>query len=322
MNTQEKRNDGVAPVPVPPSGIQFEIRAGDQLVVLTEVGGALRSYTAGQRHVLDGYEADEQCTGARGQSLIPWPNRISNGHYGWRGSSRQLDLTEPEKHGAIHGLTRWANWTLVEHGPDRASFGYVLHACPGWPFILDCRLDYSLGEHGLTVRTSATNVGTEPCPYGTGAHPYLSVGTPDIDSAFVQATGSIYLPVDDLGIPTDSKPVDGTHYDLRSEQVVGDREIDVAYTDLHRGEDGRARVRMVAPDRAAGVELWVDEAYSYLELFTGDTLRQPARRRTGLGVEPMTCAPNAFNSGDGLITLEPGESHTATWGINPYPDLQ
>jgi aldose 1-epimerase len=28
----------------------------------------------------------------------------------------------------------------------------------------------------------------------------------------------------------------------------------------------------------------------------------------GLGTEPMTCPPNAFTSGDALITLEPGQS--------------
>jgi len=33
--------------------------------------------------------------------------------------------------------------------------------------------------------------------------------------------------------------------------------------------------------------------------------------------EPMTCAPNAFQSGDGLVTLEPGESLSARWGIEP-----
>jgi aldose 1-epimerase len=29
----------------------------------------------------------------------------------------------------------------------------------------------------------------------------------------------------------------------------------------------------------------------------------------------MTCAPNGFRSGDGLITLEPGETTTAAWGL-------
>jgi aldose 1-epimerase len=52
-------------------------------------------------------------------------------------------------------------------------------------------------------------------------------------------------------------------------------------------------------------------------LFTGDSLPDASRRRGGLGVEPMTCAPNAFASGDGLRVLEPGESFSAAWGIAP-----
>ncbi|MEU2056364.1 hypothetical protein [Streptomyces bungoensis] len=63
--------------------------------------------------------------------------------------------------------------------------------------------------------------------------------------------------------------------------------------------------------------LWVDDAYPYVEIFTGDTLPEADRRRTDLGVEPMTCAPDAFNSGEGLITLEPGQTHEARWGIDP-----
>jgi aldose 1-epimerase len=60
--------------------------------------------------------------------------------------------------------------------------------------------------------------------------------------------------------------------------------------------------------------LWVDERYQVLEVFTGDTLA-PARRRTGLAVEPMTCPPDAFRSGEGLIRLDSGATATATWGV-------
>jgi aldose 1-epimerase len=31
----------------------------------------------------------------------------------------------------------------------------------------------------------------------------------------------------------------------------------------------------------------------------------------------MTCAPNAFRTGDGLLTLAPGQTHTATWELRP-----
>jgi aldose 1-epimerase len=65
------------------------------------------------------------------------------------------------------------------------------------------------------------------------------------------------------------------------------------------------------------VDLWTDEAYGYVQLFTGDTLADPRRRRRSLGVEPMTAAPNAFRSGAGLLTLAPGATATATWGVRP-----
>jgi aldose 1-epimerase len=61
----------------------------------------------------------------------------------------------------------------------------------------------------------------------------------------------------------------------------------------------------------------MDGRYPYYMLFTGDSLPEQDRRRLSIGVEPMTCAPNAFASGDGLITLAPGESVASSWGIAP-----
>jgi len=55
--------------------------------------------------------------------------------------------------------------------------------------------------------------------------------------------------------------------------------------------------------------------YSYLMLFTGDPLPEVDRR--SLAVEPMTCPPNAFRSGEALISLEPGASWVGEWGIDP-----
>ena len=311
--------------PLLPSGRQYEIRSGLQKAVLTEVGGALREYLVDSRPLLEGYGPDEMCTGARGQSLIPWPTRVRGGNYEWEGRRLQLDLSEPDKGGAIHGLTRWRNWEVQVLEHDRISFRYTLHACQGWPWVLDCRLDYKLDDDGLSVRTTAVNRSQAPCPYGAGAHPYLSLGTGAgagaIDAGLVQVPARTYLPVDDQGIPTGHERVDGTGYDLRELQQLGGRRIDVAYTDLIRGEDGRARVKLMGPDQSASVELWADESYPYLEIFTGDTLPEAGRRGTGLGVEPMTCAPDAFNSGEGLITLQPGQSSTGQWGITPDPGL-
>ncbi len=53
-----------------------------------------------------------------------------------------------------------------------------------------------------------------------------------------------------------------------------------------------------------------------MEIYTADTQPHPHWRR-GLGVEPMTCPPNAYRSGNGLIRLEPGQTVTSRWGIQP-----
>ena len=59
----------------------------------------------------------------------------------------------------------------------------------------------------------------------------------------------------------------------------------------------------------------MDKTYRFVMAFTGDAIPQLDRRRRSVSLEPMTCAPNAFRSGDGLIVLQPGESAKTTWGI-------
>jgi len=300
----------------PPSGEQFVIHNDTHAVTVVEVGAGLRSYSFRGRPVLDGYAEAAVCDGARGQTLLPWPNRIAGGSYEFDGVAHQLALTEPDNGAAIHGLTRWVNWHRTENTEDRVVLRYVLHPQPGWPGLLECEVEYRLDDRGLTVSTRARNAGAEPCPYGAGAHPYLTVGTPLIDQATLTVPADRYYLNDEHKIPFGVEAVDGTGFDFREPRPLGDRQLDVAYTALRRDPDGRARARLANPDGPT-VSLWVDAAYGYLEIFTGDSLPNPDRRRTGLGVEPMTCAPNAFRSGDGLIVLAPGQSHVAGWGIEP-----
>lgn len=295
------------------SGRQYRISHGTSTATAVEVGGGLREFTANGVELLDGYDLTERCTGARGLPLIPWPNRIGDGAYEFDGEKQQVPLTEPDKHNAIHGFLRWRNWECREHSADQVRMGIVLRPMMGYPFTLDVEVDYRLDDAGLTVRTSATNIGDRTCPYGTGQHPYLSGGTETIDPCVLQLDAARYLPTDDRGLPTGKDEVDGSAYDFRAGRPIGDQEIDYTFTDLARDADGLAWVRFAGPD-GRKIAVWVDEHYPFVELYTSHTQPSP-HFRTGLGVEPMTCAPNAFQSGDGLIRLEPGERTTASWGI-------
>jgi aldose 1-epimerase len=118
------------------------------------------------------------------------------------------------------------------------------------------------------------------------------------------------LEADERGIPVNAHPVEGTELDFRAPKQVGDLRLDHCFTDLDREDDRRTRVRL-----GNGTTLWADESHRYLMVFTGDGL--PDVNRRSVAVEPMTCAPNAFRTGDGLVRLEPGEAHTGLWGISP-----
>jgi aldose 1-epimerase len=296
-----------------PSGEQIEISHGDQRAVVVEVGGGLREYSAAGRPVLDGYAVDEMSASGRGQVLIPWPNRIQDGSYEFDGRRHQLPIDDVPEQDAIHGLVRWAAWRVGEREADRVVVEHSLHPRPGYPFSLELAIEYRLSTEGLRVRATATNVGPGACPYGAGQHPYVTLGTPTVDRLTLRAPARTVLRSDERGIPIDRSPVEGTDCDFRRPRQIGSTRLDHAFTDLERDDDGLARVKMSDDEGGSGLAVWVDASYGYLMLFTGDPLPDVARR--SLAIEPMTCPPNAFRTGEALVTLEPGGSFTSSWGI-------
>ncbi len=299
---------------VAPSGDQFPITSGAHRATIVEVGGGVREYTVAGRDVLDPYPLDAMCDGAHGAPLIPWPNRLADGAYPFDGTDHQVALTEPDKNNAIHGFLRWRNWRPVEREPDRVVMATRLHPLKGYPFLLDVQVEYTVSDVGLAVTTTATNLGDRAAPYGAGQHPYLSPGTGLVDDCTLQLQAATMIDTDnERQLPTGRKPIGGTPLDFAAGKALGGQRLDFPFTDLTRDSDRRAWVRLTAAD-GSRVELWADDSYPIIELYTGDTLA-PDRRRRGLGTEPMTCPPNAFQTGDGLRRLDPGQSATSSWGV-------
>jgi aldose 1-epimerase len=301
----------------PASGCQLRLAAGDLTATVVQVGAGLRELAFGGRPVLDGYAHDEIAAYAQGQALLPWPNRLADGHYTFAGAEHQLPLTEPENHCAIHGLARWLAWDVVAATEDRVALAVTVAAQAGYPFTVRAEVEYTLTGAGITVLTTLTNAGATASPAGHGFHPYVTVGTDRIDDTQLHLPAASRLEADDRGIPTGRRiPVDGTKYDFREPRIIGDLQLDTAFTDLLRDDDGRTSIRLAAPAGGRHATLWLTGTYDFVMAFTGDSLPDPARRRRALGLEPMTCAPNAFRSGDGLQTLQPGEATTSRWGLD------
>jgi aldose 1-epimerase len=296
----------VAGARVPPTGSQFLLEGDGQRAVVTEVGATLRSWRVGEREQLDTFPVDELDDDYRGKVLVPWPNRIRDARYVFRGTEHRTAISEPERGGALHGLVLWASWRPLRHSRDEVALGYMLHPQPGYPFTLELEVAYRLVAGGLEVTLSATNRGAEPAPFGAGFHPYLKLG-----DALLRVPARSRIPVDERLLPTGGAvPVAGTEYDFRRPRQVGSP-LDACFGDLERDDDGLARASLVAG--AGEVSVWMDEHFHFVHVFT---------EGGGIALEPMTCAPDAFNSGDGLLALLPGGSFAGRWGLNTHREVQ
>jgi aldose 1-epimerase len=302
-----------------PSGEQYLLMHGEQQAAVVELGAGLRSYRTSGVNIVDGYGRNDECEGARGQLLLPWPNRIAGATYQCNGEAIHIPVNEPRTGSAIHGLTRSVPWRRLEASVDSVTLALEVAPQAGYPYTLGLVAAYALDDHGLRVRVTAVNRGGEPCPYGAGAHPYVRIeGSVLINDALLHVPADATLEADDRGIPTGTaSPVNGTAFDFRAPRRIGDLTLDTAFTQLHPDADGMTRISLTSADRHHGVAVWMDSTHPYTMIYSGDTLADTARRRAALAIEPMTCAPDAFNSGAGLVMLQPGAEHSSVWGITP-----
>lgn len=293
------------------TGRQYEIRRGDALAVVTELAAGLRLYSRHGVQLTETYGDAEIPPGAAGITLAPWANRVEDGVWYLDGRKQQLDITEVSKNNASHGLLRNSSYGLVDESEFSVTLEATVFPQHGYPFLVRHRVQYLLAEDlGLVVRQTLINDSKAPAPFVLGAHPYLRLGDTDVDELRLTVSAGTRLVADERLIPRSSEPVSGDT-DLREGRPVGTLDIDVALTDI-TFDGGVARHTLAAPD-GRSVSLWQDETCSYVHVFV--TTQFPGRARA-VAIEPMTGPANAFNSGDGLRWLQPGDSFTMGWGID------
>jgi aldose 1-epimerase len=247
---------------------------------------------------------------------VPWPGRLRDGRYRFGGAEHHTPLTEPERGNALHGLATSRRWSAGDSSVRRLTFTLDLLPEPGYPFRLRLEASYELVDHGVVATLRATNAGDAPAPFGIGLHPYLRLEGVPVDDLLLELPAQTHVPVDERLLPTgDPAPVAGTELDFRHARAIGPLALDSCFADLARDAEGIARVVLSAPGGERRLTLWMDERFRFVQVYTGDTLPDPARRRGGVAIEPMTCAPDAFNSGDGLVVLAPGGSFSARCGL-------
>ena len=308
----------------PLTGTQYELHYGDYTASIASIGASLRSLSYGGRELVVPFGPETVRPNYRGAVLAPWPNRIAGGAYNWGGELQQVALTEPERGNALHGLAAWLDFGAIEQTPSRVTLAATIVAQRGYPHRIDVEVVYELGEGGL--RSSVTGTNTTPeaadgtpdeAPWGTGPHPYLVAGPGHVDDWTLLLPAEQVLEVtDDTLLPVGLASVaeaNGGAWDFREARRIGGVAIDHAFTAIARDAAGEASVEVRAAD-GSGVAITWGDVCPWVQVHTADR-PEPEQNRIGLAVEPMTCPPDAFNSGTDLVVLRSGESHTAGWTI-------
>jgi aldose 1-epimerase len=303
------------PDPVTAAGEQV-IEHGDYTAVLTPVSAGIRLLLHAGTDLVVPYAAGEVRPSYRGAILAPWPNRVVDGRYGFAGHDYELALSEPARQHALHGLVAWTRFDAIEHDQRSVTWRHESVASTGYPWSLRIDVAYSLDDDGLTTTVTATNLSDSPAPYGVAPHPYLRVGDVPIDECELTIPAGRVLEVTpDRLIPTGVADVAGTRFDFRASRRIGDDQLDHAFTGLADAGDGPVTVRLRTPDGRGVACSWDPVVLPWVQVHTADVPGTPANR-AGLATEPMSCPPDAFNSGTDLVVLEPGDSHSASWTIS------
>lgn len=297
----------------PVSGTAVFITNGPYEASIATVGATLRALSCDGRDLIVPFAEDAVRPSYRGATLVPWPNRVVDGTYEWDGTAHQLALTEPARGHALHGLGTWLDYDVAEQSDSEAVLTATIPAQDGYPFTLEISVRFSLDDEGLHTEVTARNDSTFDAPFGTGPHPYLVAGDGHVDDWSLTIPAAAVLAVtEDRLIPTGLVDVADGPFDFRRHRAIGDTFIDHAFTGFD-SENGFTEVRVTAAS-GTGVAMRWEAACPWVQVHTADK-PDAAESRLGLAVEPMTCPPDAFNSGTDVIRLAPGESTSASWSI-------
>jgi aldose 1-epimerase len=298
------------------TGEQLEISQSGSRAIVTSVGAGLRLFEVDGVQYTETFGEDDEPPMGMGAVLIPWPNRVAGARWMLDGEPQDLEVTEPRAGNAIHGLVRHETWTVTEHSKARVVLEVTLDAQPGYPFPFRTTISYELGVRGLNVTHAVYNLGDTTMPFGVGAHPYVRPGKANIEDCDLKFATTTRLELDPVRKVPTGTVVDtiSERRDFRRGELLCGLELDDAFGPCK--PRGGGLIKHSVKGRDGGVEVWADPDFRWVQVFTPFDL-PGARGGYGIAVEPMTCPPDALNSGIDLLHVAPGESWTGRWGIMP-----
>jgi aldose 1-epimerase len=277
----------------------IELELGSSKLTVSAIGSSVVSLTLDGANVIP--EPSVPRHPYHGVLLAPWPNRIAKGQYSFQGKVYHPEVNEAFGN-ALHGLLFATRAKIVSQSENKLVLSNQIEASESYPWSLTVEISFELSDQGLSVLTTATNNSDSPAPVGLGTHPFFVF---DEESALeIRATtasvhGSDMMPISEI----DSGEIGfGTGLEKAIEGVA----LDVQFTNIDS-------TCAVLKTREFSLEIWQERA-EFLMVYTTQEFNWADGRRRAVAIEPQTAAADAFNNGQGLKVLEPGESFSYLWG--------
>ena len=282
------------------SNSTYSLTNGDATAVINLVGSALVGLQFGNHVVIP--ETDLGPKTYAGALLAPWPNRISNGRYEFEGNEYQLEIRDGLGN-ALHGLVDESQAEVVETEAGFLKLATRVEASPGYPASLLVETTFELSASELVVSYFVTNVGNSNAPVGIGAHPYFpfdETTTVEVNAKTASVHGNDMLPISKI-------PAGEIGLGAGNKALVADLRLDTQFTGVANP------VATLITDGQA-LEIWSDNA-DWLMIYTTNKFPWASGQGNAIAIEPQTCPADAFNTGEDLRVLAPGESTSMRFGL-------
>lgn len=230
--------------------------------------------------------------------LFPFPNRISEGNYEFNQTKYELVRNDTALNNALHGHIYDKPFFVKSiEATENIAIVALYYAdegkTKGFPFPYETEIVYAFSPGKIAINFQVFNIGENSFPFGIGWHPYFKVTNLATSNLDFEAESQYLL--DEKMIPKYEIPLK-FKTPLRIENTVLD---DCFITN-------KPTVSFKCDDYEIDIDYTSKTENNYLQIYTPPT-------RDCIAVEPMTCAPDAFNNKNGLLVL--GSQEKFKWGI-------
>ena len=270
--------------------------------------------------------ADESYAGA---FLYPFPSRIRHGIYRFNDRDYALPMNESNRDNALHGFVHGKPFVVVsQETTDTVARLVLRYSYPGdlagypFPFALTITCELAQADQlpfgnlpsdhmcALRVSYSALNTGTDACPAAFGWHPYFTLSEESIDELTLSLPARTAIRLDKNMIPIGRSSSQAAEVIALRDQTL-DSAFAIEPTDA--AATGESFAETILTSTKTGVRLVVGQQTGAGKLNFLVCYTPP--RRDSVAIEPLTANVNAFNNGEGLAILNPGDSLNGTMWV-------